>query len=314
MKLKENFAEFKRFFKEFKWDKEHVKPLVKILAEIVFFAFIVTLDLTMKEFLFDFLDQRGLVTTIYEDGTGRVEVLKNFLAITYTPNTGMGFGLFKDGTLTLTVMTFIVLFAAVVYLVMAPRAKAYIRVPLVMIVAGGIGNLVDRIAYGLVRDFFEFTFVDFAIFNVADAFVTVGAIVLILGLIVTMFAESKGEFKSEAAEEKAEDGQGDTDGGKTSFTVESAEKDAVGGRAPAEGNNGRKSLDGDGGRARAAFAVERPKEADDGADTGFGRQGQTDINEPEITDSDTEPSDRTRGKFSVGTDDGAAKDGGEDGQ
>ena len=113
----------------------------------------------------------------------------------------MGFGLGQDSTTGITVMTCIVIVVVIGYLAVFRKDKAYIRIPLVMVAAGGIGNLVDRIALGYVRDFFEFTFMDFAIFNIADSFVTVGAIALIIGLIVMMAVTAKDEKARQAAKE-----------------------------------------------------------------------------------------------------------------
>ena len=84
-----------------------------------------------------------------------------------------------------------------------------------MVAAGGIGNLVDRTQLGYVRDFFEFTFMDFAIFNIADAFVTVGAIVLIVALILMLVFPSKDKRIPQDDEKEGE---------KAAFTVESADE------------------------------------------------------------------------------------------
>ncbi len=195
---------FALFFKEFKWDKEHVSVLVKYTVEVLLFAFIITFDLCMKDYLYDFVEVRH---------GGNYTVIDGFLDLTYSENTGMGFGLGKGSTLGITVITAILIAAIIGYLLFFKKEKAYIRIPLIMVAAGGIGNLVDRTQLGYVRDFFEFTFVDFAIFNIADAFVTMGAIVLIVGLIVTLFKPSKDKRADggEPAEEAAD--------GKVSFSV-----------------------------------------------------------------------------------------------
>lgn len=195
---------FALFFKEFKWDKEHVSVLVKYTVEVLLFAFIITFDLCMKDYLYDFVEVRH---------GGNYTVIDGFLDLTYSENTGMGFGLGKGSTLGITVITAILIAAIIGYLLFFKKEKAYIRIPLIMVAAGGIGNLVDRTQLGYVRDFFEFTFVDFAIFNIADAFVTVGAIVLIVGLIVTLFKPSK--------DKRADDGEPaeEVANGKVTFSV-----------------------------------------------------------------------------------------------
>ena len=190
---------FALFFKEFKWDKEHVSVLVKYTVEVLLFAFIITFDLCMKDYLYDFVEVRH---------GGNYTVIDGFLDLTYSENTGMGFGLGKGSTLGITVITAILIAAIIGYLLFFKKEKAYIRIPLIMVAAGGIGNLVDRTQLGYVRDFFEFTFMDFAIFNIADAFVTVGAVVLIIGLIVTLFKPQKDKRADDDAEPAAESADG----------------------------------------------------------------------------------------------------------
>ena len=184
---------FALFFREFKWDKAHVSVLIKYVVEVLLFAFIITFDLCMKDFLYDFVEVRH---------GGNYTVIEGFLDLTYSENTGMGFGLGKESTLGITVMTTILIVAILGYLLFFKKEKAYIRIPLIMVAAGGIGNLVDRTQLGYVRDFFEFTFMDFAIFNIADAFVTVGAIVLILALVISLFKPSKESAVKEEEEEE----------------------------------------------------------------------------------------------------------------
>lgn len=195
----EGARRFALFFKEFKWDKEHVSVLVKYTVEVLLFAFIITFDLCMKDYLYDFVEVRH---------GGNYTVIDGFLDLTYSENTGMGFGLGKGSTLGITVITAILIAAIIGYLLFFKKEKAYIRIPLIMVAAGGIGNLVDRTQLGYVRDFFEFTFMDFAIFNIADAFVTVGAVVLIIGLIVTLFKPQKDKRADDDAEPAAESADG----------------------------------------------------------------------------------------------------------
>ena len=196
--FRESFEEIKAYFKDFRFDKPHMKAALPFFIEILLFAFIITFDLTMKDYLYDFVVNRS---------GGYYTVVEGFFALNYSENTGMGFGLGQDSTTGITVMTCIVIVVVIGYLAVFRKDKAYIRIPLVMVAAGGIGNLVDRIALGYVRDFFEFTFMDFAIFNIADSFVTVGAIALIIGLIVMMAVTAKDEKARQAAEE-AEGGDG----------------------------------------------------------------------------------------------------------
>ena len=198
--FKQSFEEVKTYFKGFRFDKPHLKAALPFFLEMLFFAFIITLDLTLKDYLYKL---------VVEQNGGNMTVIEGFFDLTYSENTGMGFGMGSDSTLGITIMTFIIVVVVICYLLVFRKDKPYIRIPLIMVAAGGIGNLVDRLAFGYVRDFFEFTFMNFAIFNVADSFITIGAIALIIGLIVTMATTTADEKKN--AQAAAEVGAGATE-------------------------------------------------------------------------------------------------------
>ena len=130
-------------------------------------------------------------------------LIKGLIDITFTTNTGAGFGMFSGNTTALTVVTAIVIVAISIYLIFAQKETEWLRISLLFIVGGGLGNLIDRINPGYVRDFIQFAFWEsFAIFNVADMFVTVGTFMLIVVLIVMLFKErnkSQKEFEEEQA-------------------------------------------------------------------------------------------------------------------
>lgn len=251
---------FARFFKEFKWDKAHVSVLIKYAVEILLFAFIITFDLCMKDFLYEFVEVKN---------GGNITVIDGFLDLTYSENTGMGFGLGQDSTLGITIMTAILIVAILGYLIFFKKEKAYIRIPLIMVAAGGIGNLVDRTQLGYVRDFFEFTFMDFAIFNIADVFVTVGAIVLILGLIITLVFPSKdkripddekesGDVQGEQGETASEESMQAETAREGSMQAETASEE--GAREESDVSVTRPAEEGTEGAERASFTVEVTRE------------------------------------------------------
>lgn len=164
-----------------------------LLLEAFILAAILALDLCLKDYLKEFLlGKSGMSYTL----------INGFMDLQYSENTGAGFGMFQGNTTALIVVTAIVIAIICFYLLFMQKDAEWLRIPLVFIVGGGIGNLVDRIALGYVRDFFKFTFVDFAIFNIADVFVTVGAILLIIALIVMMVQEGK-KSKTKFEEEQA---------------------------------------------------------------------------------------------------------------
>lgn len=186
MKKMAIFDKVKDYFKssitELKTDKTYQKRfIIASCIEFVLLAFTIVLDLCMKEYLYDFWVANGKVS---------YTVVKGFLDITYTQNTGAAFGSFSDGTLALTIVTTIVIVGIMGYLLIAKRNEMWMRIALVFVAGGGIGNLVDRIGLGYVRDFFEFTFTTkWGIFNIADCFVSVGAVMMVCYLIYVLIKD-----------------------------------------------------------------------------------------------------------------------------
>jgi signal peptidase II len=124
---------------------------------------------------------------------GNAPVLNGIFQLNYHINTGASFGMFSEHTAALSVFT--ALLIAFLYILSAIgffETKAQ-RIIVGLIAGGGMANLIERILYGYVVDYFEFLFIDFAIFNFADWFVTVGSV----ALMVWIFLIDKTVFKDE---------------------------------------------------------------------------------------------------------------------
>jgi len=125
--------------------------------------------------IFDQLIKMKIVEkiTLYD----RLEVIKNFLYITYVENTGISFGLFKGTRVILIILTLIVCLVLCYYVFKFHKKYVGIAVCLSFILGGAIGNLIDRIRFGYVIDYIHFTFFP-PVFNLADAAIVCGAIAL----------------------------------------------------------------------------------------------------------------------------------------
>ena len=130
---------------------------------------------------------------------------QNVLHFTYVENRGMAFGMLKDHRWVFMVFSTVAIIGLLIYLIRFRPKNIWVQVSLSMIVGGGIGNMIDRIFLGYVIDFIDFTLIDFAVFNVADSFVCVGAGILIVYLLIDMVNEAKREKAAKIAE--AEDDQ-----------------------------------------------------------------------------------------------------------
>lgn len=111
-----------------------------------------------------------------------IEIIKNFLYITYVENTGISFGLFKGLRLVFIILTFIVCLVISYYILKFYKKHIAVTVCLALIVGGAIGNLIDRIRFGYVIDYIHFTIFP-PVFNLADSAIVCGAIVL-SGLLI----------------------------------------------------------------------------------------------------------------------------------
>ncbi len=118
---------------------------------------------------------------------GDIEFIKNFISFSYTENTGATFGSFKGKTELLTAITAIGMVLLIIFLFFNKKENKFFRTCLVLILAGGLGNLYDRIVFGYVRDFIVFDFwPSFATFNVADSFLTVSTILVVIYAVFFM--------------------------------------------------------------------------------------------------------------------------------
>lgn len=123
-----------------------------------------------------------------------VPFIPHMLDLTYVQNTGAAFSMLEKHTWILIVVSIAVVVIMAVALWKKVVTHPLGMIPSVMIVAGGIGNLIDRIAFGFVTDMFNTLFMNFAVFNVADICITVGAFWLMAYVI---FFYDKLEAKEE---------------------------------------------------------------------------------------------------------------------
>ncbi len=123
----------------------------------------------------------------YLKGGESVDFIRHVVRFHYSENTGMAFSMFSGARWVFVVLTVIVCVSILWYLFSDRCKPLWLYWSLGVVAAGGIGNLIDRAFYGYVVDFIEPVFFDFAIFNIADCAVTLGAASLIIYLIFDLF-------------------------------------------------------------------------------------------------------------------------------
>ena len=123
-----------------------------------------------------------------------ITLIPNLIDFIYTENTGAAFGMLSNNTWFLIGFTAVFIVAFVLFDIFNHSKNWFYRIGYVLVLAGAIGNLVDRIMFGFVRDFIAISFFPF-IFNVADIFVTVGTVLLMIYVLFYMFNADTKEKK-----------------------------------------------------------------------------------------------------------------------
>ena len=118
-------------------------------------------------------------------------ILDGIVHLHYHENRGAAFGMLADERWVFLTVSTVMIIGLLVYLFMGKCENMLYTVSVAMIIGGGIGNMIDRIALGYVVDFIYFKIIDFAIFNGADSFVCVGSGLLILALLLDIIKEAK---------------------------------------------------------------------------------------------------------------------------
>ena len=108
------------------------------------------------------------------------QVIPGVFSLTYLQNRGAAFSILQNQKYFFVILTVLVIGAALFYMVKNYQKSLWLVLSLILIISGGIGNFIDRVHLGYVVDMVQLDFIDFAIFNVADSYLTVGVLLLIL--------------------------------------------------------------------------------------------------------------------------------------
>lgn len=117
---------------------------------------------------------------------GGLALWQGVFHLTYLENTGAAFSILEGHTLFLGLFSLaaVILLSYYLHKRKAQGAGKLEQTSLAFIIGGAIGNLYDRLILGYVIDYFDFRLINFAVFNVADSFITVGALLLVLTFIL----------------------------------------------------------------------------------------------------------------------------------
>lgn len=158
----------------------------RLLLDVLFLVLLVAMDQLTKYFAIVKLKNQPAVP-----------IIPNVFELNYLENRGAAFGLLQNQKFFFLFSGVIILFVILFVLFKIPDKKKYrmLNLFLVMIIGGGIGNMIDRIRFDYVVDFLSFVLINFPIFNVADMYVTISMIGLAV-LILFVYKEEDFGFLS----------------------------------------------------------------------------------------------------------------------
>ena len=163
-----------------KKNKHRIKKLLWVLFTSIGVFVLVLIDQVSKTMAIKNLKNNDSIT-----------VIKGFFSLTYVENKGAAWGVLS-GRISILVIVTIILIPLFIFgmiklyknkeLLDISKLKAVsiLHIDIILLLSGAIGNIIDRIVNGYVVDLFQFTFIDFPVFNVADCYITIGAAIFII--------------------------------------------------------------------------------------------------------------------------------------
>ena len=144
----------------------------KLLYFIVCFVFFLVSDLFLSRML-------------YHSINGGYKFSNKFIELTFIKNTGAAFNIFPNAREFLIILAVVVLTLLFLYVIKNLKSIWYKEIFFITILCAGIaGNLHERICLGYVRDFFNFNFINFPVFNISDILINIGVIALVIIILL----------------------------------------------------------------------------------------------------------------------------------
>ena len=133
----------------------------------------------------------------------QIPLIPGVFRLRHEVNSGAAFSLFanESGRSWLLIILSALIIIGIIYIIWTRKIdNCWAKIGLAFTLGGAVGNLADRIIFGVVTDFLDFYLINFAVFNVADIFITTGSVILI-GYIISMSAKERKAKKTKAAED-----------------------------------------------------------------------------------------------------------------
>lgn len=161
--------------------KEKIKENKKLIKLVIMIILLIIIDQVTK---------CVVVKNMYNSN---ITVLEGILSFTYVENKGGAYGIGNDSTLMFIIVNAIVITLITKFILSEKNdISTYILISLGLILAGGIGNLVDRIFRGFVVDYIDFNpLIKFPVFNIADICVVLGCMLIIINFTINTIKERR---------------------------------------------------------------------------------------------------------------------------
>ncbi len=158
--------------------------------DILFFILLVILDQITKN-----------LAVVYLKDKPAYVIWDGVFELHYLENSGAAFGMLQNQKILFVTIAAFILLVIGYLLIKLPRNRHYamLEALLVLIASGAVGNMIDRIQFNYVVDFFYFKLIDFPIFNVADIYVSVSCVVLAI-LVIFFYKDEDFDFLSKKKE------------------------------------------------------------------------------------------------------------------
>lgn len=119
------------------------------------------------------------LTVTYLKPIGSIPLIPNVFHLTYGQNTGAAFSILQGKQTFLIILTSIVIAVLILYLIRNyKKGSKLLNLSIAFIIGGALGNLIDRVRLNYVVDLFDFTLINYPVFNSADIFVVLGTLAL----------------------------------------------------------------------------------------------------------------------------------------
>ena len=181
------------------------RRLIYALIPLILLIFLILFDqITKSYFVVRLAD--GKVNSV---GSEKITVIEGFFYFSYTYNTGAAWSFLANkewGQIFFKILTVFALIAFFFfYVYVNKKGYKWLKIAMIFIIGGTIGNFIDRLSFNCVADFISFVFgsYHFSIFNMADVYMTVGVIMLIIHYL---FLDPNAVFKKNGNSELSDNG------------------------------------------------------------------------------------------------------------